>query len=138
MNTLDTNTGDSKTRPALARLNKEKGNGPTSATAERKVPVDFLGHEVKRSISIVEARVQAGPSDIVYIRGQGSGLRWDVGLPMAWVGRGKWVWCTRGAQPGTEFKVLLNDEMWSEGQNALLRPGEIVRIEPQFPVSVPA
>jgi len=139
MNNLDTNTEVVTSRATRLTTTKGKRSRRPGAAKPRKLQVvASFGPEIEEPITVVEAQVQVGPNDSLYIRGQGSGLRWDVGQPMTWVEPAKWVWCTRGGDPGTEFKVLLNDEVWSVGENSVLRPGDIVSIRPQFELCVPA
>lgn len=134
MNTLDHTTR--KTNKAgctgvTAGRNRRVGE-PTAAKTRKRQVIASFGPEIEERITVVEAQVELRPSDSVYIRGQGSGLSWDAGQPMTCVERAKWVWCTRRAEPGTEFKVLVNDELWAVGENAKLCPGEVVTVQPQF------
>jgi hypothetical protein len=136
MKNLDIKTRIIKPRATRITTPGSKRGAAPAKPGKRRVIASFPP-EIEEAITVVEAQVQLGPSDSLYIRGQGSGLSWEAGQPMTWVEPAKWVWCTRAGQPGTEFKVLVNDEVWSMGENSVLRPGDVVRIQPQFEICVP-
>ena len=80
----------------------------------------------------VQANIDVGFGNQLFIRGQGDGLTWDKGLPLACVAPGIWRWSTQAANQELVFKLLLNDEVWSQGEDWKLPAGERIEIEPSF------
>jgi hypothetical protein len=84
------------------------------------------------SVRIV-ANVDVGFGNTLYIRGSGCGLSWDHGTEMKSVDGDHWIWechCQPGGQC-FEFKVLVNDQVWSGGEN-YLTIGRVNEIKPYF------
>ncbi len=80
----------------------------------------------------IEAIIDVGFGNHLHIRGQGPGLNWDQGTPMQCVDGVKWVWTSPGANQAIAFKVLLNDQVWAHGDNAMASPGQTLQITPVF------
>jgi len=78
------------------------------------------------------AKVDAGFGNEIYLRGSSSGLTWDKGVLMENRGADEWAWSSNAITSEVEFKVLLNDEQWSEGPNGVVFPGATVVFEPAF------
>lgn len=69
----------------------------------------------------------------MHIRGENAGLDWDTGAPMVNAGRDVWVWTTDQITEGmVVFKLLINDEVWSEGDNLSASAGETTTLTPNF------
>jgi membrane protein involved in colicin uptake len=83
-------------------------------------------------VTTVIAKVDAGFGNEVTIRGNSSGLTWESGTLMENVGTDEWVWKSSSVTSELEFKVLLNDEVWSTGPNGVVFPGATVVFEPGF------
>ena len=77
--------------------------------------------------------MDVGWGNTLFIRGQGGELRWDKGIPLACLDSSTWVWLYTRAEKTIEFKLLINDEIWAEGDNLILEPGGRVEIQPVFP-----
>lgn len=80
----------------------------------------------------VIAKADAGFGNELFIRGNSSGLTWEAGTLMENVGSDEWVWKSTAVTSELEFKVLLNDEVWSTGPNGVVFPGATVVFEPAF------
>jgi hypothetical protein len=91
-------------------------------TVARKEPVK----------TTVIAKFDAGFGNHLAIRGNCSGLTWDSGAAMENVGSDEWVWSSTVVTSELEFKVLLNDEIWSTGSNGVVFPGATVVFQPSF------
>ena len=52
-----------------------------------------------------------GIGNRLFIRGNGPGLSWDKGVPLAFVSIGKWRWETNEAASAVKFKLYKNDEI---------------------------
>ena len=65
-----------------------------------------------------------GWGNTLFIRGEGNVLNWDKGIALSFCEKGQgWFFETEGTQP-IEFKVLINDQQWSAGDNLKLIPGK--------------
>lgn len=85
----------------------------------------------KKMIAKVQAEINIGWGNTLFIRGQGGNLNWDKGIPMVNTQENIWTWETN-TQDTIEFKVLLNDEQWSEGDNYILKPSQVIKVKPTF------
>ena len=83
------------------------------------------------AVTTIEVKIDVGFGNAVYLRGQGSGLTWDHGTPLACVDGGTWRWSQNAATPIT-FKVLLNDQVWSAGNDLVVAPGQKLEVSPSF------
>ena len=67
----------------------------------------------------IVAQVDIGFGNYLYLRGDGCGLSWDKGVVMTPAADDRWEWecvCPISAR-GFEFKFLINDSLWSTGDN---------------------
>jgi hypothetical protein len=81
--------------------------------------------------TIIEAKIDVGFGNQLYVRGQGAGLSWERGTPLACVDSKTW----RLQVPATDkltFKLLLNDAVWSQGEDITAVPGTRVEVNPTF------
>ena len=84
-------------------------------------------------VTQVEARIDVGWGNALFIRGEGLGLSWDRGTPMACVDGSTWVWITTGAADRLRFKLLINDQLWAGGDDLGVEPGARIEVSPAFP-----
>jgi hypothetical protein len=75
--------------------------------------------------------VQYQPSSerALFIRGSHAGLSWDKGLPLTRIRENLWIW-EQGDEDAVddvsvEYKILLDDDEWSQGSNFLLNSRRI-------------
>ncbi len=80
----------------------------------------------------VTIRYDVGLNNHLYIRGNGAGLSWDRGVLLKNTGPDEWVWETSLPVSGCEFKILLNDEKFEEGENHRLEEGVWLQYTPLF------
>ena len=92
------------------------------------------GKEVSplETVTVVEARINVGIGNALFIRGQGDGLSWDKGQPLNCVDPSTWVWSTTHAQEKVVFKLLLNDQIWAEGEDVVVEAGQRIQLAPGF------
>jgi len=83
------------------------------------------------ALTTIEVKIDVGFGNAVFLRGQGSGLTWDHGVPLANVDGGTWRWSQTVAAPIT-FKVLINDQVWSAGNDFVVKPGQKLEVSPSF------
>jgi hypothetical protein len=79
----------------------------------------------------IEAKIDVGFGNHLYLRGQGAGLSWERGTPLTCVDGSTW----RLSVPASEkfaFKLLLNDQIWASGEDIVANPGKRVEIVPTF------
>lgn len=97
--------------------------GPTPATTH---------HGPTRGKTVtIEARINVGFGNSLYLRGEGLGLSWDQGIPLTCVGDSQWKWSGEAADK-LKFKLLLNDAVWAKGEDLVVKPGEKLEIAPAF------
>ena len=88
--------------------------------------------EASSRTSII-VHVDLGPSNGLFVRGQGGGLNWNLGQPLTRIERAIWTWsgaCLREA--GLEFQLLIDDMLWERSEPHLLQPGHTIHISPDF------
>lgn len=107
----------------------------TKKTAAKKVVKKVATKKVVKKAAVITkviAKVDAGFGNQVYIRGNSTGLTWDSGIAMTNVSADEWVWESTVVTSEVEFKVLINDTVWSLGPNGVVFPGATVVFEPAF------
>ena len=75
--------------------------------------------------------MDVGYGNALFLRGQGSGLNWERGVPLTCEDGKTWKWSQRVAAPIT-FKVLLNDKVWCAGNDLVVAPGQKLEVSPSF------
>jgi hypothetical protein len=129
-----------KSIPAAAPLTAAP-TAPTSvAPAPKPTPVRVVAAPAKvatptRATTVspttIEAKIDVGFGNQLFLRGQGAGLSWERGIPLECVDSKTWR-LTVPAQEKLLFKVLLNDSIWSKGEDVVVTPGQRVEITPAF------
>ena len=79
----------------------------------------------------IEARIDVGFGNSLFMRGEGLGLSWTQGVPLTCVDGKTWKWTGEAAGP-LKFKLLLNDQVWSQGEDLVASPGQNLEISPAF------
>jgi len=79
----------------------------------------------------IQAKIGVGFGNNLFVRGQGAGLSWDRGVPLTCVDGRTWQWSGK-AEERLTFKLLLNDSVWSKGDDLVATPGSNVEVEPRF------
>jgi hypothetical protein len=100
---------------------KTESKAKTTSTAKRTV-----------TPTAVLAQVDVGFGNLLYIRGDGPGLSWDEGTPMECASSEMWTWSTTAASRPFAYKVLVNDEVWSVGDDFIASVGVGNTIWPPF------
>lgn len=86
----------------------------------------------KRSKTVVEALIDVGFGNLLYIRGDAPGLSWETGVPMDCGGPESWSISMSDVNSSFEYKVLLNDIHWESGSNNTAKPGSTTSTSPSF------
>ena len=83
--------------------------------------------------TVIVAKYDVGFGNKLFIRGEGAGLSWDVGVEMKNVENDVWVWTTNDHKEGQIVcKFLINDDIWSDGENLFIPPGDTHTLFPSF------
>jgi hypothetical protein len=79
----------------------------------------------------IEAKIDVGFGNTLYLRGEGLGLSWTQGVPLTCVDGSTWKWSGETKEQ-LKFKLLINDQVWSQGEDLVATPGQKVEISPAF------
>lgn len=118
-------------KAATKKVAKKAPAKKVAKKAAKKAPAKKAARKQK-IVTRVIAKVDAGFGNQVYIRGNSTGLTWDSGILMKNVSADEWVWESTVVTSEVEFKVLINDSVWSIGANGVVFPGATVVFEPVF------
>jgi len=113
----------------LTNVTRKKATTETASNKSSTASTPGNGH-VSKTVTI-EAKIDVGFGNTLYLRGQGQGLSWGQGIPLTCVDRSTWQW----SGPATEqvrFKLLLNDAVWAQGEDLVAAPGQRIEVAPAF------
>ncbi len=79
----------------------------------------------------IEAKIDVGFGNRLFLRGQGEGLSWDHGIPLECVDSQTWRLIVP-AKDKLQFKLLINDSVWAKGEDVVVPPGKRVELVPAF------
>lgn len=96
---------------------------PTQANNKKKV---------KNNLTRVVVHCDVGFNNGVFIRGNGANLSWDKGIMLQNIRPDEWVWETDQLFHSCEFKVLINDAKYEQGNNHTLTCKNSVEYTPCF------
>jgi hypothetical protein len=82
-------------------------------------------------VTTIDVKLDVGFGNTVYLRGQGPGLSWERGVPLMCVDSATWRWSGEVKGPVT-FKALINDTIWSAGNDVTVTPGQRIEVCPLF------
>jgi hypothetical protein len=82
--------------------------------------------------SQIRINYDVGYANILYLRGQGAGLSWNKGLKLTNVKADEWIWESSEPFTSCEFKVLINDKEYEQGDNHTLTCGASMQYTPHF------
>lgn len=86
----------------------------------------------KPVVTVITAKIDIGFGNILYLRGEGAGLSWDVGLPLDCVKDDQWSISLPETSKPILFKFLINDLTWSAGPDYVAEPGKKATLIPTF------
>ena len=120
----------------VAKKAAKKTVKKTTTTTAKKTTVRKTTKKAaaKKPISktTIAARVDVGFGNNLYIRGEGAGLSWDVGILMKNLSPYEWAWEAKNASKPIEYKLLINDELWANGENQFAMAGDTAITAPTF------
>jgi hypothetical protein len=82
-------------------------------------------------VTTIDVKLDVGYGNSLFLRGEGSGLNWEQGVPLACIDAKTWRWSQEVTTPVT-FKVLINDQVWSAGNDWKVGPGQRIEVAPAF------
>ncbi len=103
---------------------------PVPSTAAKPAPTKSPIVTAAAPITI-EAKIDVGYGNNLFVRGEGEGLSWDHGVPLQCVDSKTWR-LTVPAKDKLQFKLLLNDTVWAKGEDVVAAPGKKVEVVPSF------
>jgi len=111
---------------------KKAGGELVSKPAEPVVSLQS-GHQTSSGSQTVtiEAKIDVGFGNTLFLRGEGQGLNWEQGVPLECLDGSTWQWSGKTSD-NLKFKLLLNDTVWAQGENLTAAPGQKVQISPAF------
>jgi hypothetical protein len=80
----------------------------------------------------IVAQIDIGFGNTLYVRGEGSGLSWEKGVPLECVSDDQWALSLAETSRPIVFKFLINDLTWSSGDDYVAQPGGAVVVTPAF------
>ena len=125
------------TKKAVKKASAKKAVKKATKTVVKKAPAKKVTKKasVKKTVAVkttIAARVDVGFGNNLYIRGDGAGLSWDVGILMKNLSPYEWAWETKTSDQPIEYKLLINDEIWANGENQFAQPDETSITAPTF------
>jgi len=100
--------------------------GPVKSAAPAKTPIVTAAAPIT-----IEAKIDVGFGNNLFVRGQGEGLSWERGIPLECVDSKTWR-LTVPAKDKVQFKLLINDAVWCKGEDLVAAPGKKVEVTPAF------
>jgi hypothetical protein len=89
-------------------------------------------HARPQGKTCILVKCDVGFKNHLCIRGSGGGLSWNKGQPLKNIGRDEWIWETQLPFTECEFKVLINDEHYEQGENHRIGSGKFFQYTPWF------
>lgn len=102
--------------------NQKNSTKPSSANTQKQMP----------SKSRITIKYNAGFPNQLFIRGKGANLNWEKGQLLQNTKPDEWIWETEIAFQHCEFKILINDQVYENGENHLLNSGATLHYSPSF------
>lgn len=122
-------------KPAAKPLVKKPAAKAAAPAPKAAAPKTAAPKPKSKSVAVtttIVAAVDVGFGNSLVLRGEGPGLSWDVGVPMACVADDRWsITLPEGGQP-IVCKFLINDSAWSAGEDYTVLPGSSVVLTPTF------
>lgn len=121
-----------KTKAVAPKAAAKKPAVAAVETPKAKVVAKAAAKTAANKITRVVARIDVGWGHALYIRGEGAGLSWQQGVPMICEKDNEWHWVAETNISPIVFKLLIDDKVWSAGENVTINAGDIHLSEPKF------
>ncbi len=86
----------------------------------------------KASKTVIEATIDVGFGNALFLRGDAPGLSWTKGIAMECKGSDSWTITMSGVKSAFDYKILINDLHWSAGENERAKPNAVNASTPRF------
>ncbi len=120
-----------KEKPAAPQGCEAPGNKPASTSPPTHGQLSTTG-PAPETVTIIEAKLDVGFGNSVFIRGEGGGLSWDKGTPLQCRDASSWLWSSGESNDQIVFKLLLNDKLWAKGEDLIAEAGKRIEVVPNF------
>lgn len=132
--TPETLQAEAKPAPKTAkRMETSLFDEPVStSTAAKKTSTRRSAQASGGTTTRVTVKFDVGFHNHLTIRGKGANLSWTKGIPLKNQGADEWTWETDAPFEALEFKVLVNDHHYENGENHLLKQGQTLHYTPSF------
>lgn len=123
--------GDAKKN---ALTSKEGNIDPLTTTTPQHSSHKKESHLDKKSAAKTRVTIKfdVGFPNQLYIRGKGANLSWDKGQPLLNIKADEWLWETEAPFTQCEFKILINDRVYENGENHQIHSGSSIVYTPHF------
>ena len=115
----------------VAEVKPVKASAPVAKSAAAPAVAESKPITKASRSATIEAKIDVGFGNTLYLRGEGKGLNWNQGIPLTNVDGSTWQWSGE-ADEKLKVKLLLNDAVWAKGEDLVVAPGEKVQIAPAF------
>lgn len=89
--------------------------------------------KAKAKLTRVVIHCDVGFNNSIFIRGSGANnLSWDKGIMLQNTRADEWVWETDKVFNSCEFKVLINDSQYEQGDNHIIACEKCLEYTPRF------
>jgi len=86
----------------------------------------------KTAPTVISAEIDVGFGRALFVRGEGAGLSWTKGLALKNSAADQWTLSFADVEHPLTFKFLIDDEVWSIGENYTAMPGKSLTFRPVF------
>ncbi len=104
---------------------------PATKTPAVKAPA-IKASPSQLPVTEIVALIDVGFGNTLYLRGEGPGLSWDVGVPLDCAADSQWRIALPGTGSAVVYKFLINDINWSGGPDYVTESGAKATVEPTF------
>lgn len=123
-------TTSSKVNKTSARAVAAPTLAVSTRSSQTQLPVRQASASPAATVTI-EAKIDVGFGNNLFARGQGGGLSWEHGLPLQNIDSRTWRLIVP-AREQVQFKLLINDSIWAQGEDVIATPGKTVEVTPAF------
>lgn len=106
------------------------GSGTSCETTPEKQ--NSIPEKRRPSTTRLVIKYDVGFGNQLYIRGKGANLSWDKGHLLKNSKNDEWIWETDQPFTACEFKILINDKDYENGENHPLSCGSSIQFTPKF------
>jgi len=117
--------------PALKSTGEPRVKAPPAAAAKARAD-DIVIVAPPPAATVITANIDVGFGNTLFIRGDGPGLSWDKGVPLGCTAVDRWAISLLVTNRPVVFKFLLNDKLWSLGEDYVAKPGSKTTYIPAF------